>query len=148
MPGKGNTARRFRISDEEYEAAQAVAAERGETISDICRAALAAYVKRYGTPTADGPRDDVNTWLARFREASERFDVAELAHHDLTSDAPKTTAEAERLIGEKARLEALMAAAATNAFAYAGQLDYHMSSGGNPPSAWVGSVADDNDEEA
>jgi hypothetical protein len=37
--------RSFRIPDELYEAAQATAAEKGETVSDVIRKALEKYVK-------------------------------------------------------------------------------------------------------
>lgn len=36
----------FRIPDDLYRAAQAKAAERGESVSDVVRAALQRYVKR------------------------------------------------------------------------------------------------------
>lgn len=36
----------FRIPDDLYRAAQAKAAEQGESLSDVVRAALARYVKR------------------------------------------------------------------------------------------------------
>ena len=38
--------RSFRIPDELYEAAQAKAAEKGESVSDVVRRALERYVKR------------------------------------------------------------------------------------------------------
>lgn len=38
--------RSFRIPDEVYKAAQAKAAERGESVSDVVRRALERYVKR------------------------------------------------------------------------------------------------------
>lgn len=41
----------FRVPRELRDAAQAVATERQETVSDILRAALERYVKRYGQET-------------------------------------------------------------------------------------------------
>ncbi len=38
--------RSFRIPDEVYKAAQAKAAERGESVSDVVRAALERYARR------------------------------------------------------------------------------------------------------
>lgn len=38
--------RSFRIPDETYKAAQAKAAEKGESVSDVVRKALERYVKR------------------------------------------------------------------------------------------------------
>lgn len=38
--------RGLRVPDELWQAAQAVAAERGESLSEVIRAALARYVKR------------------------------------------------------------------------------------------------------
>lgn len=47
VPNKPKTpGRLFRIPDELYKAAQAKAAERGETVSDVVRKALERYVKR------------------------------------------------------------------------------------------------------
>jgi hypothetical protein len=47
VPNKPKTPlRSFRIPDEVYEAAQAKAAERGETVSDVVRRALERYGKR------------------------------------------------------------------------------------------------------
>lgn len=48
QPRPGNPARALRVEDELWEAAKAVAAERGESLSDVMRAALERYVKRYG----------------------------------------------------------------------------------------------------
>lgn len=49
MPNKPKTPiRTMRVSDELWEAAQVVAASRGESLSDVIRAALVRYVKRYG----------------------------------------------------------------------------------------------------
>ena len=49
MPTEGTTRRAVRIKDELWQAAQAVAAERGENLSDIIRNALQAYIKQWGT---------------------------------------------------------------------------------------------------
>lgn len=38
----------FRIPQELYEAAQRIAGERGESVSEVVRAALERYVKRHG----------------------------------------------------------------------------------------------------
>jgi hypothetical protein len=47
VPNKPKTPlRSFRIGDELYEAAQAKAADRGETVSDVVRRALERYVRR------------------------------------------------------------------------------------------------------
>lgn len=47
VPNKPKTPlRSFRISDELYAAAQAKAADRGESVSDVVRRALERYVKR------------------------------------------------------------------------------------------------------
>lgn len=51
MPNKprpGNPARAVRVEDELWDAALAIAAERGEALSDVMRDALRRYVKRYG----------------------------------------------------------------------------------------------------
>lgn len=48
MPSKGTARRAVRIDDELWTAAQAVAAERGEHLSEIIRAALVAYIKQWG----------------------------------------------------------------------------------------------------
>lgn len=45
---KGTTRRAVRVDDELWTAAQAVAAERGENLSDIIRAALRAYIEQWG----------------------------------------------------------------------------------------------------
>ncbi len=48
MPNKprpGNPARAIRVEDELWKAAQAKAAERGETVSDVVRRALERYVR-------------------------------------------------------------------------------------------------------
>jgi len=46
---KGTARRAVRIDDELWGAALAVAAERGDKLSDIIRAALTAYIKQWGT---------------------------------------------------------------------------------------------------
>lgn len=46
MPSKGTTRRAVRVDDALWHAALAVAAERGENLSDIIRAALVAYIKK------------------------------------------------------------------------------------------------------
>lgn len=40
--------RNLRVPDDLWDAAQTVAAERGESLSDVLRAALQRYVKRHG----------------------------------------------------------------------------------------------------
>lgn len=40
--------RNLRVPDDLWDAAQAIAAERGESVSDVLRAALTRYVKRHG----------------------------------------------------------------------------------------------------
>jgi predicted transcriptional regulator len=40
--------RNLRVSDDLWSAAQAIAEERGESLSDVLRAALARYVQRHG----------------------------------------------------------------------------------------------------
>ena len=40
--------RNLRVDDELWTAAQEIAAERGESVSDVLRAALRRYVKRHG----------------------------------------------------------------------------------------------------
>lgn len=40
--------RNLRVSDDLWDAAQSIAVERGESVSDVLRAALMRYVKRYG----------------------------------------------------------------------------------------------------
>lgn len=44
VPGKGTTRRSVRIDDEAWNAAKKAADERGETLSDVIRAALVEYV--------------------------------------------------------------------------------------------------------
>lgn len=44
----GTTLRNFRAEDSLWRQAKAVAAMRGESLSDVLRAALERYVKRYG----------------------------------------------------------------------------------------------------
>jgi antitoxin component of RelBE/YafQ-DinJ toxin-antitoxin module len=46
QPRPSNPGRMVRVEDELWHAAQAVAAERGETVSDVLRKALVRYVKR------------------------------------------------------------------------------------------------------
>ena len=46
---KGTTRRAVRVDDELWTAAQTVAADRGDNLSDIIRAALVAYVSKWGT---------------------------------------------------------------------------------------------------
>ncbi|WP_157792690.1 hypothetical protein [Rhodococcus opacus] len=47
MPNKPKTRNRnFRIPDDEYEAARAAAEFNGESLTDVVRRSLAAYVKR------------------------------------------------------------------------------------------------------
>ena len=57
-PTKGTPIRRFRAPDDEWEAAQAAAAARGETVSDVIRAALRRYVQRSGPKATSGERDE------------------------------------------------------------------------------------------
>ena len=45
-PAKGTARRTIRVSDELWEAAQAVAEERGESVSDVIRSALEEYVRQ------------------------------------------------------------------------------------------------------
>lgn len=45
---KGTTRRAVRIDDALWTTARTVAAERGENLSDIIRAALVAYVSKWG----------------------------------------------------------------------------------------------------
>lgn len=47
MP-RGTTLRNVRVADPLWLAARAVAASRGESLSDVIRNALERYVKRYG----------------------------------------------------------------------------------------------------
>lgn len=47
MP-RGTTLRNFRADDSLWLRAKAVADKRGESLSDVLRAALERYVKRYG----------------------------------------------------------------------------------------------------
>lgn len=49
MPTKGTTRRAVRIDADLWTAAQSVAADRNETLSDIIRAALTAYIQNWGT---------------------------------------------------------------------------------------------------
>jgi len=44
---RGTTARNVRVADDLWRRALAVAAQRGDTLSDVIRRALEAYVKRY-----------------------------------------------------------------------------------------------------
>lgn len=46
MP-RGTTLRNVRVTAELWDAAKAIAAERGETLSDVIRTALERYVKRH-----------------------------------------------------------------------------------------------------
>lgn len=46
MP-RGTTLRNVRVTDDLWTRARAVAATRGESLSDVIRAALERYVKRY-----------------------------------------------------------------------------------------------------
>lgn len=46
QPRPGNPARAVRVEDTLWQAAQAKAADRGETVSDVIRRALERYVKR------------------------------------------------------------------------------------------------------
>jgi predicted HicB family RNase H-like nuclease len=47
MP-RGTTLRNVRVADPLWLAARAVAEQRGESLSDVLRAALEEYVKQYG----------------------------------------------------------------------------------------------------
>lgn len=47
MP-RGTTLRNVRVADPLWSAARSVADERGENLSEVIRAALERYVKRYG----------------------------------------------------------------------------------------------------
>ena len=47
MP-RGTRLRNVRVADDLWTQAKAVADERGESLSDVIRAALARYVKRHG----------------------------------------------------------------------------------------------------
>lgn len=44
----GTTLRNFRADDTLWQRARAVAASRGESLSDVLRKALEQYIKRYG----------------------------------------------------------------------------------------------------
>lgn len=46
QPRPGNPARAVRVEDHLWQAAQAKAHERGETVSDVIRRALERYVRR------------------------------------------------------------------------------------------------------
>jgi antitoxin component of RelBE/YafQ-DinJ toxin-antitoxin module len=46
---KGTTRRAVRVDDDLWTAAQTVAAEHGDNLSEIIRAALVAYVEQWGT---------------------------------------------------------------------------------------------------
>lgn len=49
VPNQPKTPQRaIRVPDDLWRAAQAVAKERGETLSDVIREALAEYVRRHG----------------------------------------------------------------------------------------------------
>lgn len=48
-PRKPQRARAVRVSDKLWEEAKRVADERDETVSDVIRRALEAYVKRHGS---------------------------------------------------------------------------------------------------
>lgn len=45
--------RAIRVPDDLWKTAKAIARERGETLSDVLRDALVAYVKRYGKRLGD-----------------------------------------------------------------------------------------------
>lgn len=45
-PSRGTARRTIRITDELWEAAQTVAEERGESVSDVIRSALEEYVRQ------------------------------------------------------------------------------------------------------
>ena len=45
-PSKGTARHTIRITDELWEAAQAVAEERGESVSEVIRSALEEYVRQ------------------------------------------------------------------------------------------------------
>jgi predicted transcriptional regulator len=47
QPRAGNPARAVRVEDELWNAAKAIAAERGESLSDVMRDALRRYVRRH-----------------------------------------------------------------------------------------------------
>jgi hypothetical protein len=47
MP-RGTTLRNFRAEDALWQAAKVIADRRGESLSDVLRAALLRYVRRYG----------------------------------------------------------------------------------------------------
>ena len=47
---KGTTPRAIRVEDDLWEAAKTATSERGETISDVVRIALIAYVQEARTP--------------------------------------------------------------------------------------------------
>lgn len=49
QPRPGNPARAVRVEDELWDAALAIAAERGENLSDVMRAALRRYVSSDGS---------------------------------------------------------------------------------------------------
>jgi hypothetical protein len=49
QPRPGNPARAVRVEDELWDAAKAIAAERGEDLSAIMRDALRRYVKRHSS---------------------------------------------------------------------------------------------------
>jgi predicted transcriptional regulator len=54
MPNKPrpeNPVRPVRVEDGLWRAAKAIAAERGESLSNVMREALRRYVKRYGDPS-------------------------------------------------------------------------------------------------
>lgn len=48
MPGRGTQQRTVRMPDELWQAALALAKRRGETVSDVIRAALERYVREDG----------------------------------------------------------------------------------------------------
>lgn len=48
QPRPGNPARAVRVEDELWNAAKAIAAKRGDSLSDVMRDALRRYVKRHG----------------------------------------------------------------------------------------------------
>lgn len=47
MP-RGTTLRNVRVAEPLWDAARAIAEQRGENLSDVIRAALVRYVKRHG----------------------------------------------------------------------------------------------------
>ena len=57
MP-RGTTLRNVRVDDELWQAAQAVASARGESVSEILRDALKRYVKKHGTQLASSGRSN------------------------------------------------------------------------------------------